>query len=148
MARPPRHSATAACSVAPTSTAYRRAHGELTFKDGRKITGQFLDHVPNGQAVEFSNQGTLNGVWTNGMLSGMATPSPYADGTHFEGLYANGKRNGKGTDFLKDGSEQECTWVDDVRQPLCTRVTPDGKRIEYGRRRQPSGTSETRSLRG
>ncbi len=104
--------------------------GELTFKDGRKITGQFLDHVPNGQAVEVSNQGTLNGIWTKGLLGGMVTVT-YADGTHFEGMYANGKRNGKGTDFLKDGSKQECTWVDDVRQPLCTRVTPDGKRIEY-----------------
>lgn len=104
--------------------------GELTFKDGRKITGQFLDHVPNGQAVEFSNQGTLNGNWTNGMLNGMAIVT-YASGEHFEGLYANGKRNGKGTDFLKDGSKLECSWIDDTRQPLCTRVTPDGKRIEY-----------------
>lgn len=111
--------------------------GELTFKDGRKITGQFLDHVPNGQAVEMSSQGTLNGVWTKGMLSGMVTVT-YADGTHFEGLYANGKRNGKGTDFLKDGSKQECTWIDDIRQPLCTRVTPDGKRIEY---RTPKSTA-------
>ena len=55
----------------------------------------------------------------------------YASGEHFEGLYANGKRNGKGTDFLKDGSKLECSWIDDTRQPLCTRVTPDGKRIEY-----------------
>lgn len=103
---------------------------ELTFKDGRKISGQFYDHVPNGQAVEISNTGTLNGNWTNGSLSGLVTVT-YADGTHFEGLYANNKRNGKGTDFLKDGSKQECTWKDDTRLEPCTRITPDGKRIEY-----------------
>ena len=58
--------------------------GELTFKDGRKITGQFLDHVPNGQAVEMSNQGTLNGVWTKGTLSGMVTVT-YADDSTVDG---------------------------------------------------------------
>ena len=55
----------------------------------------------------------------------------YANGEHFEGVYANGKRNGKGTDFLKDGSKLECNWTDDVRLERCTRVTPDGKRIEF-----------------
>lgn len=109
--------------------------GELTFKDGRKITGQFRDHRPHGQAVEFSQTGTLNGVWTDGTLSGMVTVT-YADDTQFQGLYANGKRNGKGTDFLKDGSKSECNWINDVRQEPCTRITPDGKRIEY---RTPRG---------
>lgn len=104
--------------------------GELTFKDGRKITGQFRDHRPHGQAVEVSQTGTLNGVWSDGVLSGMVTVT-YADGARFEGLYANGKRNGKGVDFLKDGSKAECNWVNDVRQEPCTRITASGKRIEY-----------------
>ncbi len=104
--------------------------GELTFKDGRKITGQFRDHRPHGQAVEFAASGTLNGNWTNGILSGPVTVT-YANGEHFDGLYVNNKRNGKGTDFLKDGSKLECNWVEDVRQERCTRVTPDGKRIEF-----------------
>lgn len=104
--------------------------GELTFKDGRRIIGDFLDHMPNGQAVEESNAGTLNGVWSNGMLNGKVTVT-YASGAHFEGIYVNNKRNGQGTDFLKDGSKQICNWIDDVRQPQCTRVTPDGKRIEF-----------------
>jgi hypothetical protein len=104
--------------------------GELTFKDGRKITGQFRDHRPHGQAVEIAQTGTLNGTWVDGALSGMVTVT-YADGTHFEGMYANSKRNGRGTDFMKDGSKAECTWINDVRQDPCIRVTPDGKRIEY-----------------
>ena len=108
--------------------------GELTFRGGRKITGQFLDHRPHGQAVEFASTGTLNGNWTNGVLSGMVTVT-YASGEHFEGLYANGKRNGKGTDFLKDGSRHECNWIDDVPEERCTRITPEGKRIEFRAKR-------------
>ena len=108
----------------------QKGPGELTFKDGRKITGEFLDHMPNGQAVEQSNAGTLNGVWSNGMLNGKVLVT-YPNGTRFEGMYASNKRNGIGTDFLSDGSREECNWVNDVRQSPCVRITPDGKRIEY-----------------
>jgi hypothetical protein len=108
----------------------QRGPGELTFKDGRKITGEFLDHMPNGQAVEQSNAGTLNGVWSNGMLNGKVLVT-YPNGTRFEGMYASNKRHGIGTDFLSDGSREECNWVNDVRQSPCVRITPDGKRIEY-----------------
>lgn len=108
----------------------QKGPGELTFKDGRRIIGEFLDHMPHGQAVEESNAGTLNGMWVNGMLNGQVTVT-YASGTHFEGLYVNNKRNGIGTDFLKDGSKEQCNWIEDVRQSPCTRITPDGKRIEF-----------------
>jgi hypothetical protein len=41
----------------------QKGPGELTFKDGRKIIGEFLENMmPNGQAVEESNTGTLNGT--------------------------------------------------------------------------------------
>ncbi len=108
----------------------QKGASEMTFRDGRKITGEFLDHLPHGQAMEQSNTGTLNGVWTNGMLNGLVKVT-YANGLRFEGMYVNNKRNGIGTDFLSDGSKEECNWIADVRQQPCTRITPDGKRIEY-----------------
>ena len=101
--------------------------GELTFKDGRKITGQFLDHRPNGAAVEVSSVATIDGAWVAGALQGKAVVQ-YANGERFEGQYVNGRRN---VDTRTDGSKEECQWIDDVRQPKCTRVTPNGKRIEY-----------------
>ncbi len=104
--------------------------GELTFKDGRKITGQFLDHRPNGPAVEVSNVGTIEGTWSQGVLQGKAVVT-YATGERFEGMYVNNRRNGPGVDIRRDGSKEECRWIEDVRQPACTRVTPDGKRIEF-----------------
>lgn len=108
----------------------QQGQGELTFKDGRKITGQFLDHRPNGPAVEVSNVGTIEGTWTQGVLQGKAVVT-YASGERFEGMYANNKRNGPGVDFRLDGSKEECRWIEDVRQSPCTRVTPNGKRIEF-----------------
>lgn len=104
--------------------------GELTFKDGRKITGQFLDHRPNGAAVEVGSVATIDGTWVEGALQGRAVVQ-YATGERFEGQYVNGKRNGVGTDTRLDGSKEECGWIDDARQPNCTRITKDGKRIEY-----------------
>ena len=104
--------------------------GELTFKDGRKITGQFHDHRPNGAAVEVGSVATIDGMWVEGALQGLAVVQ-YASGERFQGQYANGKRNGVGTDTRLDGSKEECRWIDDVRQPNCTRITKDGKRIEY-----------------
>jgi len=104
--------------------------GELTFKDGRKITGQFLDHRPHGVAVEVSNIATIDGTWIEGALQGKATVQ-YSTGERFEGAYVNSKRNGLGVTVRKDGSKEECRWVEDVQQQPCTRVTPDGKRIEY-----------------
>jgi hypothetical protein len=55
----------------------------------------------------------------------------YATGDRFEGTFTAGKRNGVGLDTRRDGSREECRWIDDVRQPACTRITADGKRIEY-----------------
>jgi hypothetical protein len=55
----------------------------------------------------------------------------YATGERFEGMYVNNKRNGAGVDFRTDGSKEECRWIEDVRQSPCTRVTPNGKRIEF-----------------
>jgi len=104
--------------------------GELTFKDGRKITGQFLDHRPHGAAVEVSNIATIDGTWFEGALQGKAVVQ-YVGGERFEGQYVNGKRSGLGVDTRRDGSKEECRWVEDVRQPACTRITPDGKRIEF-----------------
>lgn len=104
--------------------------GELTFKDGRKITGQFLDHRPNGAAVEVGNVATIDGTWIAGALQGKAVVQ-YQTGERFEGQYVNGKRNGLGVDTRRDGSKEECRWVEDTRQPQCTRITADGKRIEY-----------------
>ncbi len=104
--------------------------GELTFKDGRRITGQFLDHRPSGAAVEVGSIATIDGTWAEGLLQGRATVQ-YATGERFEGQYVNGKRNGPGVDTRLDGSKEECRWIDDVRQPACTRITPNGKRIEY-----------------
>lgn len=104
--------------------------GELTFKDGRKITGQFLDHRPSGSAIEVSSVATIDGTWAEGLLQGRAVVQ-YVTGERFEGQYVNGKRNGPGTDTRVDGSKEECRWIDDVRQPACTRITPNGKRIEY-----------------
>ena len=42
-----------------------------------------------------------------------------------------GLEEGLGVDTRRDGSKEECRWVEDTRQPQCTRITPDGKRIEY-----------------
>ena len=109
--------------------------GELTFSDGRRITGEFLDHRPHGQAVEQSSSGTLNGVWSNGVLNGKVRVT-YTAGGSFEGLYKDNRRNGLGTDVLTDGSREECNWINDVRQTPCVRITPEGKRIEY---RPPGG---------
>jgi hypothetical protein len=104
--------------------------GELTFKDGRKITGQFLDHRPHGPAVEVSNIATIDGTWADGSLQGKATVQ-YSTGERFEGIYVNSKRNGVGVTTRRDGSKEECRWIDDVSQQPCTRITADGKRIEY-----------------
>ncbi|CAN0408029.1 unnamed protein product, partial [Phaeothamnion confervicola] len=36
-----------------------------------------------------------------------------------------------GIDTRRDGSREECQWVNDAKQGRCNEVTKDGKRIEY-----------------
>jgi hypothetical protein len=69
-------------------------------------------------------------VWTNGLLNGKVTVV-YATATRFEGHVRQQQAQRHRHGFPEDGSKEECNWIDDVRQSPCTRITPDGKRIEF-----------------
>jgi hypothetical protein len=110
-------------------------HGSLTYPEGRKVEGAFRNYLPEGAAVETSAIATVDGQWKNGLLEGKALLI-YPSGERFEGVYANGRRNGPGIETRRDGSKEECGWINDVRQQPCNKVTADGKRIEF---RSPTG---------
>ena len=116
-------------------TAPKVSNGVLTFNDGTRYTGDYVNGLPHGRGLMvYSNGAVYDGEWKEGRREGAGQyfqpsgalmsgtwhlghlvqgVSVDANGNRYAGTFMNGKFNGKGALFLKDGSWGQGVWEDD-----------------------------------
>ncbi|MDP2105086.1 MAG: hypothetical protein Q8J76_03740, partial [Desulfobulbaceae bacterium] len=71
--------------------------GTITYPDGRKYTGQFVNGIKQGNGtMTFANGSKYTGSFINDLMEGQGTLS-YPDGQFYTGQFKNGKFHGAGT---------------------------------------------------
>lgn len=88
------------------------SEGTISFPDGRKQTGKFIEGKLNGHGIEESSDYTYTGYWSDGLASGKGKIE-YQNGSVFEGLFKDGKRNGEGIQTFVNKGTLKGTWIDD-----------------------------------
>ena len=69
--------------------------GTMTYSDGRKYTGDWVDGIQQGYGKMIYHNGVYEGEWQNGKRNGKGTYT-WSDGKKYEGTYVDDVRSGKG----------------------------------------------------
>lgn len=84
----------------------------LSFRDGRKFDGEFVDDKIHGKGTFMWGDGRIYvGAYKNDTKHGYGE-FYWPDGRCFKGNWGSGKQNGEGVMFEKDGKAQKGFWKD------------------------------------
>ena len=79
------------------SRGIRKGHGKLSFPDGSRYEGNWLDDEPNGNGIYVSSDGgSYQGEWLSGRREGKGTQI-YANGAKYDGVWASDRFHKTGT---------------------------------------------------
>jgi len=97
----------------------RHGQGTLTYKNGSKYEGEFMNDKQHGHGTHWANDnGKLRlqyrGGFGNGKRQGSGTFA-YSDGGRYDGEWYDGKRHGQGTMTYVDGTVYEGAWQNGMR---------------------------------
>jgi hypothetical protein len=87
-------------------TGYRHGHGNMSYKNGCKYTGQFVNDMRHGQGkcVYPNNLGLYTGQWYKNSKTGVGSMT-YANGDIYDGEWSNDQHHGKGKLTMKGGAQ-------------------------------------------
>ena len=104
-------------------------NGKYIWEDGKYYIGEYKDNLPNGKGIKYYPNGNIlyEGVFINGKFDGKGKYY-YDDGDYFIGEYKNGLRNGKGIVYYKNGNLLfEGEYVNDEREGNGKYIWEDGE---------------------
>lgn len=108
----------------------RNGKQEVTYKDGSKYYGDFLNGKFDGQGtLEYPGGKTYEGEWERGEENGAGILKD-KDRVIYDGEWKNGKFNGRGVFYYEDGSRYEGAFASGQFNGKGTLTYPDG-RINY-----------------
>ena len=104
----------------------KHGYGTLTFADGSKYVGEWLDNMRHGRGrYVFSDGGEYDGEWRNGKHHGHGTLT-FADGDEYDGEWCDGEQHGHGRYVFSSGSKYVGEWCDGKRHGRGRYVFSDG----------------------
>lgn len=106
--------------------------GRMTFPDGSRYTGEWVDDRVHGQGEHvYANGNRYKGEWVDGSITGVGVLT-FADGERYEGELKDGRMQGHGTYVYVNGDRYEGEWKDDRRhgKGIVVYVSPEGEIVE------------------
>lgn len=140
---------------------YQEGKGKMTMADGRVYKGywkkgEFYGEDPNGEAIAINKEAEIEqqapevqtGCIVGDCENGEGTML-FADGSKYEGDFANGKINGYGTYFYANGAKYIGDWKDGYYNGEGTKYFgPDDVRVGLWQNGEYLGTKEDQSQKG
>lgn len=109
-------------------------HGKLSWKNGTKYEGEFLQGRYHGQGifVDGLTGRKYVGSWVQGQKEGWGNESWPQSGESYEGSYRCGRRNGFGRFTMGDGSHYVGGWMNGERAGCGIHLSSNGDVLHCG----------------
>ncbi|KAF2076962.1 hypothetical protein CYY_001738 [Polysphondylium violaceum] len=120
----------------------KNGQGELTFTDGSKLKGVWVDDEINGYGKYKFEDVVLKGEFKNGALCGVVEEfDRKTKRLLFKGHYDEGQRHGSGTLYFLDGGYIECVWLQNTLKGDGVYYYPDKRFSVKGRWKEGNMTT-------
>ena len=115
-------------------TGYRHGRGDMSYKNGCKYIGQFVNDMRHGQGkcMYPNNLGYYTGQWYKNVKSGVGSMT-YANGDIYVGEWSNDRHYGKGKLTMKGGAQlYEGDFVNNKKQGRGLQTNTDNGDVYIG----------------
>ena len=103
---------------------------ELNSPDGRRYSGDYRDHLPNGKgAMTWPDGARYDGQWSDGKRNGHGVMA-FPNGERYDGQWSDNELDGQGVYTWPDGRRYDGQWHDGKRNGQGVETRPNGRRYE------------------